>query len=555
MNRLMSVNKILSLIYYNQRSNLRKIINDWNFSHLTLGFIYKTGALVLLGLFLLLFAGSYVLTAFFIPEGQMTNFVSVLFTLFIGLSILKSFSFFSKHRNLFYLDTSKLLNRTKQIRVLQVVSFMLGNTVKYSLLTWMIFLAPLFLGAAIHHSEISWLLIVVYAPGYLFFNLFLLMFFTLLHYLFSKLFYANAIRYLNNGIVFIAASLLFFFIPYSVSSYFVNTDVFSERLRPFIENYQTVLSELGISPYLFTQVFFVESVLFTILLSIGSLVFLYLWFLLLRRFDLIDYYQINRVMSSEKDKTSILEAKHLFFIKDLLHIRRMNAWFIGHISKTIFGLLLFVGLVIPLIDHFIGVSESLFIIAISGLISIAIFQLVGDSLRMILAIDGEAKNAYLFINKSFRVYDLVKEKMYTYFIFVASISLLFLLIITFFLNADYSAVLISFLIIVTYGILSGLFQIATTGLYPRMNWEHYYEIGESNKASKINNLLNNALTVFYTIIIGLLFFGMQLWGLSLGFFTTVLVSAFVLFFFTFTYFTTVLYLKKVQLKEVFTNYD
>lgn len=170
----------------------------------------------------------------------------------------------------------------------------------------------------------------------------------------------------------------------------------------------------------------------------------------------------------------------------------------------------------PVVQHFIDSTSPLFFLSIITVFAFAIFQIVGESLKMILAIDTEAKNIHLLVYTKYTMWDIVKEKWYIYFIFTFLVTFFVVLLSSVFINVNIFLYALSITIMLTYGGLSGLFQIFSTALYPRINWEHPYEIGESHKANFIESILNNGLTYLYTVFIGGLLIADQFFGLKLN---------------------------------------
>lgn len=107
----------------------------------------------------------------------------------------------------------------------------------------------------------------------------------------------------------------------------------------------------------------------------------------------------------------------------------------------------------------------------------------------------------------------------------------------------------------TYGGLSGLFQIFSTALYPRINWEHPYEIGESHKANFIESILNNGLTYLYTVFIGGLLIADQFFGLKLNTMVACILILILVAFFFCAYAIVAAYTKQISVREVFLKND
>ena len=106
----------------------------------------------------------------------------------------------------------------------------------------------------------------------------------------------------------------------------------------------------------------------------------------------------------------------------------------------------------------------------------------------------------------------------------------------------------------SYGCVSGLIQISSTAIYPKLNWEYTYEIGESKKASSFNDYISQIITVLYFSTLLLLIIPEKL---NLKIDETILLLAAVVIQCLISIIIsviTILFLKKKTIKESF-NYD
>ncbi|WP_111291549.1 hypothetical protein [Bacillus safensis] len=547
--------KVATLSYYTNLTNIRKFLVDWSINKYTPSQIMRIFVLMLVflsfGLYIVAFSVSKIIEG----NQDLTSIINLAILYMLIITLYNSLNFFNKHQSVFFYDSRKSLLQIKDFRVIRVISTLYFNILKSSILLWCAFFTPVYLGVYTINMNFNPIFLIIYFPLFLCIYALLVMIITYIRFIISKLFYLKALNMLNSLVIFGILGCVSLLAPYYIISFLLNyKNIFSKvnemirtvSLLPDIFNvYRNVFVETTINIWITAGI-----ALFL------SIVFLHiLWVKTLNSWDLINYYDMKMGREVKYKKPLFAKHKNNFFQKDLLHILRANSWFIGHLGKTIIGVLFFVGAAIPFIDHYISKSSSIGIIAAVSACSFAVFQIVGDSLRMVLGVDGESKNLHLFINRNFTIWDLVREKWKVYCIFVLFISFISLIVLNFFLKVNLNTLILSLIIVITYGGLSGLFQISTTGLYPRINWEHEYEIGESHKASFLNNLLNNGITILYTFFIGALFILTEFVNVNLTI-NLVLILSFSLFVIcVLVFMITVTFLKRVTIKEVFLDRD
>ncbi|BBU38120.1 hypothetical protein APP_04120 [Aeribacillus pallidus] len=548
------LDKMINIIKYNRKSALRKFLVDWQLDKIDLRKIYAWITLIMIFIMSALFFLTVFLTGYIIKDLDANTWLNVFLSFVIFLAFFNSLSFFNKKSSVFYYDTTKMLSQLKSYRVLQVIASIYGDSLKNTVIMWFVLLMPVVLGIHINYPSFELKFLIYYFPLFSLLSLIMTMFFSYFRFLFAHFFYIQSLRLLNRFFLFIVAALLFFLLPFTIASLLFNSQKFGIKLADIVIKYQSFLMELGLPKDIYNLEFHKLFIVFLFMLFIAG-VFTLIWIKTLNHLDLIPYYQIRTRKSSISDKDKFMNTNKYFFVKDILHIKRVSSWFIGHIGKTIFGLLVFVGIALPVVQHFIDSTSPLFFLSIITVFAFAIFQIVGDSLKMILAIDTEAKNIHLLVYTKYTMWDIVKEKWYIYFIFTFLVTFFVVLLSSVFINVNIFLYALSITIMLTYGGLSGLFQIFSTALYPRINWEHPYEIGESHKANFINNILNNGLTFLYTVFIGGLLIADQFFGLKLNTMVAcILILTLVAFFFC-TYAIIAAYTKQISVKEVFLKND
>jgi ABC-2 type transport system permease protein len=177
--------------------------------------------------------------------------------------------------------------------------------------------------------------------------------------------------------------------------------------------------------------------------------------------------------------------------KELHRIIRGNPLVLAK-SKSIFGLVsMFLGGLLGL-----GFSGSYFKMdQWEGLIPLYIAFLCmsywfGSGLKPITAVDGEGKSIYHFIRKGININHIFLAKCIVHTFITTTFLTVTAICIAWVFNLSLSL----FLTVLIFGICiattTGVIQVGSSAIYPRFNWEHYYEIGYSPKAELLENIFS-----------------------------------------------------------------
>ncbi|HHB0440290.1 TPA: hypothetical protein ACONN5_002642 [Staphylococcus aureus] len=469
---------------FDNLNNWRKMTDDWGLN------IYKFSkyrkliiCLILITILTASTSFNLIFKYFYsVNENQYLSFTHLF--LFV-LILLGSITFFSKHKNTFLQNESKLINEPINFNFIKVMSEMLYSTLIQFIIYFLLIYAPIFFlnssfGVFQFLKNVIFLLLLQFFGiticsfiGYVV-NKYL---FKTSDFTFTKLTKNFLLMILTFSIVyFISSSLIDKTFLINLLDYYENMNIYNVVI--YIEN-----------SLLHTINYFI----FIALLFILDIIMLVLWYTFLQKQSLIVYDEISK--KGREYSQQLLNTKHLFFWKDLIHLKRLGGWLLSYFTKTIFATFIISGAAIPIILNFWGNKLEAYV-SISIILSIAIYQLVGDSLKMILSIDAE-KNNFHFIVKYFNnMWELVKYKWYIYCLFSLWCSLL-LSIVAFIFSIQITISITMFIISFTFGNITGLFQISTTGLYPKLNWEHHHEIGQSKKSVLYDEYFSYVLSIIY----------------------------------------------------------
>ncbi|MCR6098285.1 hypothetical protein HXA31_17235 [Salipaludibacillus agaradhaerens] len=544
------INLCLNIIKYNRRSQLRKIINDWNFKSLTIHKINKFILIFALGVLFLSFVISSYVAIFLLPDAPAIIWLELALIIILLSSIFRAFTFYSNKQYLFYLDTTKLLHQSKDFRIMQIYSKMISSTLLFTSVVGILIFLPFSFALFLFVNTYNLLYIFASIPIFIILNLCLTLLITMVVFLFSKFFHLSIIHLFSNIIYFSILCIVSFLSAYFISSLVFDTDFVNNIMNILLQwvsqssiNINNLSNSVNIHPAIgYILIIIVNSLIF-ILLS-------WLFFKILYKFDLIPYFETNNSRSHSRNYDKLSNNKSAFLGKDLLYIRRLKVWFYGHVGKTIIGVLFFIGMAIPIAGFFINPNSPFFYLSLITLVTFAIFQIIGDAFRMVLSIDGEIKNAHLFLYQYDSIWEVVKQKLPIYLMFVVVSTLVIISTSIILFNPSLLLILSASLISLIFGSLSGIFQISTTGLYPKFNWEHIYEVGYSDKGYKINSLLNNGLIMIFTLIFGAALIINNQTAIN----TSIVIATFTLLIALIgatVFIVTVLYLKKVKIREVF----
>ena len=205
-----------------------------------------------------------------------------------------------------------------------------------------------------------------------------------------------------------------FFLPYSILSSLLNQENNILKLKSMMEGSIFQIND-------FQHYLNADWTLLVILLAIGLIccsLMIELWSYTLNKIDLLPYTYNHTNFKPSYKVTPFYKKRNAFYVKDFLYLTRLNEWWWEHLGRTFIVLSILSGIAIPVIKVFLDTSSLLFVYSISVLFSILTYQILGDSLRILLAIDREAKNMHLFIHRKFTLWEIVVEKLKIYHRFV-----------------------------------------------------------------------------------------------------------------------------------------
>lgn len=545
---VLNMKKMLAIYIYERRSIIRKLFGDWG---LSISLSRLRMVLLLIGVLL---PTSIFLTSFFLKNYiERAEFLSFAFLLLIIHLLSQSFGFYQHHKTYFLLDKSKVFQFYKEFRSLRLLSKIFEESIKHTIIYWCIMFLPFYLGMLHDYSFKTVVMIFLSTCIYLFGSVFLHLFFSYVLFLFSKLFQTFMISNLLSFCIFIVTCFFLFWIPFSVLSYLLKQEDHMTYFSHIIDG--SFFSYVDMQTYISLEGKDILTNVGVLSFVINASIFMILiWVLTLRKTDLLEYKNSEEKFKPRYKETPFFKKKSPFFVKDFIYLTRLNEWWWEHLGRTFTVLSFLTGVTLPIIHIFFSSSSPLYFVTITVLCSIYIYQIVGDSLRILLAIDREAKNMNLFMHRTFTLWELVKEKLKIYQYFVLGSTLFIFLITLLFTQLHPLKTLLVLCLSYSFGYLSGLIQLSTTALFPKKNWEHVYEIGESHKASTYNDGLNTTLIVIYTAIPTFLYFTEKH---SLIPFSIMAISIVILLVILtlIGYLLTKLYLTKIELKEVFFNND
>ncbi|MEK4419179.1 hypothetical protein [Bacillus sp. FSL K6-0268] len=480
--KIYEINKIYFI------STSRKTFEDWNLK-------IKKIWLLVFSIFILTIISSYSMGIIVNKTFKISSDTTISFTLlFLFLEqFFWSITFFKNKTKFFILDLSKFINQNKQNRIIQIHAFFFRESLKKNLILILLYVPFIISTTNFPYVYLS-ILIILYGL----FSYILLTIFSLLNFIYTK-FLNNLIQkfsFIQNFLILLLTMIIGFSIGYitniSINSFntilnFLKTDAFN-----LIANY---------TPYLFIYKkfnLFMITLLMFFMFIISTMIIL-IWNLVLKKHDLISYFNSR---NTTYKTTSLLTRKYrnrtlAIMAKDITFIVRINSWFFNNISNMLFLFMLLLGFLLPLGSQFIKIYPIQTLIISSFIIANFFFTIIGDSFKTILSVDSESKNSHIFTNNIRNLWDIVSPKTNVYYIFVTFISLLLALILYFILDISFSNILFFMIVFMTSGFLNGIYQITSTGLYPKLNWENYQEIGESSKAKTYANISGGIIFIFF----------------------------------------------------------
>ncbi|WP_242254701.1 hypothetical protein [Bacillus cereus group sp. BfR-BA-01379] len=531
-----------SFVVFNSKYKYRKFFADWDIHN----FNFKLFIKYLFSFFAILFLVIFTFSIYFTVKTQVTLDLLPLFVLFLFcVSMLNNFGYFYQNKHLFLLDETKILDSLtvfKQMRILSSITF---SAFFKSFFIWGGIFLPFILPIIFikDFEMVFWIKII---PFMILFNVGLSLLITYIQFNISKILYSNkkisAMRVFNYFIM----GVFLFLIPYLILSLVLNDKFVLNKIREISE-----IDAINIAIEYMRIVLIRDMYYFYIfLISLCIVGLSYLWLYTIKKFDLIGFRNLASDVLVKGEGNLFIKSDIPFYTKDMIHMKRAGSWFIEYIIKTTLGLLFFMGMTLPFIYYYFGESPYTSAIAICLILIIPSFQLIGDALRTILSVDAEKNSIHLFINKGYTVWNLVRQKLYIYSFFVL-ITTSTVGLIVFLLSRSLLLMFLTATISFSFGMLSGLFQLATTGLYPKLNWEHHFEIGGSEKGTRVNNLLSIILIPLYLPLLIATYLSEKLGIYSLSELYLIILIPVILALYILAQFLTIKFLKNKYIKDVF----
>lgn len=423
------------------------------------------------------------------------NLIDLLYVYLILIISFESSLFFSNNKKVFFEENTKIVSNAPDFRYIKVISNCILHILRQLIFYNIAILLPVFIysNAINIHSIIHYIKIVGF---FTLVSTFLSLATSYFNYSFQKIFLKNkSIKYKS-----IINYLLILIFSFSLVFFAVSTFLDKELINRIYNFYKR--SNLNIITdyfYKITNNNFIYIFIGMFLVFI-TYILLKIWKITLKKHQLLIYSNISYV--DQDASASILNTKNLFFVKDILHIKRLNGWFLKYLKKSLFVVFIVAGLVIPIVTNYWG-DKNYMILAIPIFLSITVFELIGDCFKSILSVDTEKNHIYIILRKK-NLWDLIKEKWFIYLFLTLTFSIIITLLSLSY-NHNFLITFTTFMIVFSYGAIYGLIQIANTGLYPKLNWEHSYEIGQSEKAERLTQIIQYILSIFYFNSILLIF--------------------------------------------------
>ncbi|MCI2894649.1 MULTISPECIES: hypothetical protein [Staphylococcus] len=528
--------KFITYIKLSRINAYRKEASDWGINlylwpkiRLILNFIFP------LFIALISFGVSILLKR----DNSITN--TVTFILFV-LILSQSLFFFSKKKQIFLEDDLRVFNKSSEFRFIRIISEIFFSIMTQIVYYYISILTPIYLMEK--HSGQVFILFKI-CILFTLISLVSTLLFSFLQFIFHK--YTSNLKVLKTTSIlrYILFIISLFVLSYFITTIFINNTIANKII--FIFNSSKVFDLTNKTIYLLIDNFLL-SVLFLLLFSVLQIIIFKKY---LNRKKLITY---SRLISNVNNNYSnhMLHFRKIFLLKDFIHFQRLSGWIISYIIKSLCITFIISGIIIPIVVKLWGGSLWAYS-SIAIILSTIVYQLIGDSLKIILSVDAEKNHIYLLPSKQVNLWNFVKDKWILYCVIsllitslLGGISIIYSHNMTVFL----STIITSF----SYGCVSGLIQISSTAIYPKLNWEYTYEIGESKKASSFNDYISQIITVLYFSTLLLLIIPEKL---NLKIDETILLLAAVVIQCLISIIIsviTILFLKKKTIKESF-NYD
>ncbi|GAE92417.1 hypothetical protein JCM21714_1415 [Gracilibacillus boraciitolerans JCM 21714] len=534
------------LIRYNTISKTRKILDDWELRNTNLRRVLISIPFILLSASILIFFISFNLSNKFpLPKG---SYSSLLVTFIFIEQVLSSMSFFKNNKKIFLKDERKIIHQRRSVRILQFKSALILKTFWKSILTSFLFLLPILLSLYLtDNSELKLITLPLIIIMNFLINFLFSMLFAYIPYIVSII-WSKALRSIFIKIVFFIINLIVPIMIGLILFYLLKRFDVVQSLYEISTS--TIFQHLNnVVPYHLFYNHIITAIITIFVATIVCLAVYKLWDRSLNKYDLIEYTEIdnqiypNKMKIDRKNKTyySILQ-------KDRAFLFRMEGYFFNNFGNMLFLIMLFLGFGFPFILKYFEdypIQASLLLVFV---ISSLFYQLVGDAIKIILSVELDLKNFHLFHSNISNLWQLARPKLTNYNIIVCLLSTFLSLILLFWQSSQILLHFVFLVILLSNGFLHGLIQISSIILYPKLNWEHLYELGESSKAKTFTNIYEAFVFVFNLQLIGIVGFLLYKFkNMSL-----VILLSFTLIIVIFTilnYIFSILYLRKLNMNE------
>ena len=364
--KLDSWKKIYSIYFYERKSNIRKLFDDWglSISLQRLKFWLIMSAVILFSLI-------FVLSFYFKDNFNKTNVLSFSLLLLLANIMFQALSFYNNNKVYFLLDTNKTLFQNKEFRILRLISKFLEISVKSTLFYWILLFFPFYLGTLKSYEPAGVFALVIATFIYFLISLFTNILFSFFIFLFSKLFQSLIVSNILNFVVYIFTCVFLFLLPFTLLSKILKQDETLVKFKIIVEG--SFFHTYNLNHYLKIDENFILPLIVTLILGLLlNLLILTLWYYTLHKTDLLPYMNNKASFKPNYKRSPFAKNRHPFFVKDYIYLTRLNEWWWEHLGRTFAVLALISGISIPLIKIFLSSSSPLYFVSITILFSIYI---------------------------------------------------------------------------------------------------------------------------------------------------------------------------------------
>ncbi|PGT62250.1 hypothetical protein COD86_22260 [Bacillus cereus] len=185
--------------------------------------------------------------------------------------------------------------------------------------------------------------------------------------------------------------------------------------------------------------------------------------------------------------------------KDIKSLMRVSEMVRYRLLKMFYVIAFIIGGVIG-----VGVIWEKFNIGYWGVIFISIIlsklfcSFLGEGLLPITSIDSEKNNINLFLHRGVQPQKLFWSKLVLHVCCLLVFNIGFIIIALPFFTFSVSIIITCICLISIFSITYGCIQVGVTAIYPKFDWEHYFEIGRSRRAVWLGNILS---TIYLMLIL------------------------------------------------------